>query len=102
MAQLKICLQGDLQIKYGDPLWRNFFKFANKYNIYFRFEFFYSEHEFFDDESNYTQYYTAFAALAADKIMQIKSSKCYPLLCLAARNDFFSMCNKREFAREKQ
>ncbi|ALC38729.1 poe [Drosophila busckii] len=32
-----------------------------------------SENEFFDDESNYTQFYTAFAALAADKIMQIKS-----------------------------
>ncbi|EDW12890.2 uncharacterized protein Dmoj_GI22475 [Drosophila mojavensis] len=31
------------------------------------------EHEFFDDESNYTQFYTAFAALAADKLMQIKS-----------------------------
>lgn len=41
--------------------------------------FFCSEHEFFDDESNYTQFYTAFAALAADKLMQIKSSKYRPL-----------------------
>ncbi|XP_068151498.1 protein purity of essence [Drosophila tropicalis] len=31
------------------------------------------EHEFFDEESNYIQFYTAFAALAADKLMQIKS-----------------------------
>ncbi|XP_030384737.1 protein purity of essence [Scaptodrosophila lebanonensis] len=31
------------------------------------------EHDFFDEDSNYAQFYTAFAALAADKLMQIKS-----------------------------
>ncbi|KAH8263174.1 hypothetical protein KR044_005513 [Drosophila immigrans] len=31
------------------------------------------EHDFFDEESNCSQFYTAFAALAADKLMQIKS-----------------------------
>ncbi|KAH8249088.1 hypothetical protein KR032_005683 [Drosophila birchii] len=31
------------------------------------------EHDFFDEESSYTQFYTAFAALAADKLMQIKT-----------------------------
>ncbi|KAH8412923.1 hypothetical protein KR009_006805 [Drosophila setifemur] len=38
------------------------------------------EHDFFDEESNYTQFYTAFAALAADKLMQIKSI-CQTQIC---------------------
>ncbi|KAH8323440.1 hypothetical protein KR067_010060 [Drosophila pandora] len=38
------------------------------------------EHEFFDEESNYMQFYTAFAALAADKLVQIKSI-CQTQIC---------------------
>jgi len=40
------------------------------------FRYLHSEHDFFEEESNFTQFYTAFAALAADKLMQIKTSKC--------------------------
>ncbi|EDW35131.1 GL24752 [Drosophila persimilis] len=38
------------------------------------------EHEFFDDEGSFVPFYTAFAALAADKLMQIKSI-CQTQIC---------------------
>ncbi|KAH8352243.1 hypothetical protein KR084_002940 [Drosophila pseudotakahashii] len=38
------------------------------------------EHDFFEEESNFTQFYTAFAALAADKLMQIKTI-CQTQIC---------------------
>lgn len=41
-----------------------------------------SENEFFDEDNNHLQFYTAFAALAADKLSQCKYGKSKIYVCM--------------------
>lgn len=41
-----------------------------------------SENEFFDEDNNHLQFYTAFAALAADKLSQCKYGKSKIYVCI--------------------
>lgn len=54
-----------------------FFSYRKIVKFFNIFVYFCSEHEFFDEDSNYTAFYTAFGALAADKLSQCKLGMYY-------------------------